>query len=75
MKPGEIIAALIGVVLGLVILWIIIMDTPIVYALGLSARPEVTESPSWWHWKDEQEPREEMIHYLTYEEVQHEAQP
>lgn len=43
------------------IMVLIIRDTP------TKQTPE--ESPSYWHWLDEQNPLEDMIHYLTYEEV------
>lgn len=66
-------AVIFGLILGLLLLWLIITDAPIAAALGLR-EPEVTPSPSWWHWRDEQAPREDMIHYLTYEEVPHEGQ-
>ena len=36
-----------------------ISDTPMSPAL----------SPSYWHWQDGVSPREDTIHYLTYEEA------
>ena len=69
MRPFDIFAFIIGVIFMLALLFLIVLDTPIADALGIRKEPETTESPSWWHIIDENDPREDMIHYVTYDEV------
>lgn len=52
-----------------VLLLLILAEGVLLLILAGAARPAPAASPSFWHWQDEQNPKEDTIHYLTYEDM------
>lgn len=58
-----IIILLVGALIGGFILW----DTP--REMQQATQPRVTESPSYWHYLDSIDPKEDTAHIIPYEEI------
>ena len=64
MRNRYVLTAAMWLLICAAIIMFIIHDTPVFRAPQTPAL-----SPSYWHWQDGVSPREDTIHYLTYEEA------
>ena len=56
-------------IIGLFFLWVLFVACLLLIFKGTPMRQTPAESQSYWHWLDEQNPHEDMIHYITYDNM------
>lgn len=48
--------------------WLLLLFALLAFCISYTPK-KPTPSPSYWHWLDSVDPREDTMHYLTYEEA------